>query len=116
MKTRAYANDVLTRLANLYIHRLCRAISLNSVSKFKIRVLPSILAYRAKTEQHPTHLLFALGMLIRFYRLGTPQDDGAIIERICSTSTAELPVDTSLWGMSLSEYAEEVDTYANIPV
>ncbi len=36
-----YANNVFERFSNPYIKHMCSSISLNSVSKFKVRVLPS---------------------------------------------------------------------------
>lgn len=113
LEARAYADSVLERFSNPYIRHLCRAISLNSVSKFKVRVLPSILAYRQKTGNLPRQLLFAFGMLLRFYRLGTPTDDESVIAKCRSLSTRELLADATLWGVSLVDLAEEVDTYAN---
>lgn len=115
-ENRAYADEVLTRFANPYIHHLCRAISLNSVSKFRVRDLPSILAYHKRTGQMPPHLLFAFGMLIRFYKLGTPQDDAGVIEALRTRTVGELLSDVSLWGADLTEYAEEVVKYADTPV
>lgn len=115
-ENRAYANQVMERFANPYIHHLCRAISLNSVSKFRVRVLPSILAYHKKTGKLPEHLLFSFGMLIRFYRFGEPQDDAAVIEKFRTRTTAELLADESLWGQSLTEYLEEVECDANTSV
>ena len=115
-ENRAYADEVLARFANPYIHHLCRAISLNSVSKFRVRDLPSILAYREKTGKMPPHLLFAFGMLIRFYKLGTPQDDAGVIEALRTRTVGELLPDVSLWGSDLTEYTEEVAKYADTPV
>ena len=40
----------------------------NSVSKFKVRVLPSLLVYHEKYNQLPMHLTFAFACLIRFYK------------------------------------------------
>jgi tagaturonate reductase len=107
-ENRAYAAQVLTRFENPYIRHLCAAISLNSVSKFRVRVLPSILAYREKTGQMPTHLLFALSQLIRFYRVGTPRDSEEIIERFRTRSVFSLLADVELWGVSLAAYTQEV--------
>lgn len=115
-ENRTYAEQVLTRFANPYIHHLCRSISLNSTSKFRVRVLPSILAYREKTGKMPPHLLFALGMLIRFYRQGEPQDETGVIEALRTRTVAELLADETLWGVSLAEYAEEVEKYADTSV
>lgn len=115
-ENRDYADAVLERFSNPYIRHLCRSIALNSVSKFKVRVLPSILAYRQKTGEAPHRLLFALAMLIRFYRLGEPCDDAAVIARLRKGTVAELLADAELWGVSLSEFAQEVEAYANTPV
>lgn len=115
-ENRAYADAVLERFANPYIRHLCKAISLNSVSKFKVRVLPSILAYKQKTKKSPAQLLFALAMLVKFYKEGTPTDDEAVIERFRSASVAELLSDAALWGVSLAEYVAEVEQYANSPL
>ena len=41
----AFANAVLERFANPYIKHLLKSISLNSISKFAVRVLPTILDY-----------------------------------------------------------------------
>ena len=112
-ENRAYADEVLTRFANPYIHHLCAAISLNSVSKFRVRVLPSILAYRKKTGKMPDHLLFAFGMLIRFYRTGEPHDNDAIVNAFRTRAVGELLADVGLWGTDLSEFAAEVENYAN---
>ena len=114
-EARAYADSVLERFSNPYIRHLCRAISLNSISKFKVRVLPSILAYREKTGELPKQLIFAFGMLLRFYRGGTPTDDESVIAKCRALSTAELLADESLWGVSLADLATEVDYYANTP-
>jgi len=43
-------------------------IALNSISKFKVRVLPSILAYITKFGKVPTNLTFAFACLLRFYK------------------------------------------------
>lgn len=64
----AYARDVLTRFANPYIHHQLQSIALNSVSKFKVRVLPSILEYIRRYERMPQNLLLAFAMLIVFYK------------------------------------------------
>lgn len=112
-ENRAYAAQVLSRFENPYIRHLCAAISLNSVSKFRVRVLPSILAYREKTGHAPAHLLFALGMLIRFYQIGTPSDSEETIDQFRTGTVEALLADADLWGVSLEEYAQEVARYAD---
>ena len=43
------------------------SISLNSISKFKVRVLPSLLSYYYKIGKVPENLTFAFAALIYFY-------------------------------------------------
>jgi tagaturonate reductase len=63
-----YADDVLERFANPYIKHRILSITLNSVSKFKTRVLPSLTAYFAKKGRLPFALTFSLAALIAFYK------------------------------------------------
>lgn len=103
-----YAADVLQRFANPYIcHRLA-AISLNSVSKFKVRLLPSILAYRDRFGKYPVTLLFALRRLLEFYRTGSPVDEERIIAYIRNHSDKEVLGNTSLWDADLSDLYEDM--------
>ncbi len=70
---RDFAAAVLERFANPFIKHLLLSISLNSVSKFKVRVLPSIEEYIKRLGKLPQNTLFALAALIKFY-------EGTIIE------------------------------------
>lgn len=63
-----FANDVLDRFRNPYLNHQLLSISLNSVSKFKTRVLPSIIQYIKLKNQFPKGLLFSLAALIAFYK------------------------------------------------
>ncbi len=63
-----FANDVLDRFRNPYLEHELMSISLNSVSKFKTRVLPSILEYVKRKNELPKRLLFSLASLIVFYK------------------------------------------------
>ncbi|MBJ6368393.1 tagaturonate reductase [Snuella sedimenti] len=63
-----FANDVLDRFRNPYLEHALLSISLNSISKFKTRVLPSILEYVKRKETLPQGLLFSLAALIAFYK------------------------------------------------
>jgi tagaturonate reductase len=68
---RKYAEAVLERFNNPFIKHELLSISLNSVSKWKVRVLPSLLDYVETFGQLPPSLTFSLAALIRFYD-GTP--------------------------------------------
>jgi len=65
---RTYAEAVLERFCNPYIRHELLSISLNSVSKWKVRVLPSLLDYLDANQKLPSALTFSLAALIRFYR------------------------------------------------
>jgi tagaturonate reductase len=69
-----YGEDTLERFANPYVKHQLLSISLNSVSKFKTRVLPSLRAYFQKTGRLPPALCFSLAALIAFYRGAGPAD------------------------------------------
>ncbi|MBE6404497.1 MAG: tagaturonate reductase [Lentisphaerae bacterium] len=62
-----FADSVMERFENPFaMHRLL-SISLNSVSKWKVRVLPSLLDYVKLNAKLPQCLAFSLAALIRFY-------------------------------------------------
>lgn len=74
-----YAKDVLERFANPYIVHLLLSISLNSVSKFKTRDLPSLLGYYEKKKELPVVLTFSLAALISFYNGKINADKTALV-------------------------------------
>lgn len=63
-----FSNDVLDRFRNPYLEHALMSISLNSVSKYKTRVLPSVLEYINRKNALPKRLLFSLAALIAFYK------------------------------------------------
>ena len=65
---RRYAESVLERFANPYIRHELLSITLNSVSKWKVRVLPSLLDYAHTHGRAPAGLAFSLAALLWFYR------------------------------------------------
>jgi tagaturonate reductase len=73
-----FATSVFERFSNPFIHHALLSITLNSVSKYKARVLPSLERYLAQQGKLPKRLAFALAALIVFYR-GTDIKDGALI-------------------------------------
>jgi tagaturonate reductase len=74
----AFAAAVFERFSNPFIKHALLSISLNSVSKYKARVLPSVEVYVAIKGELPVRLTFALAALITFYR-GTEIRDGVLI-------------------------------------
>ena len=63
-----FARDVIERFQNPFIKHELLSISLNSISKFKVRVLPSLLGYIKIKGTFPENLIYALACLIRFYK------------------------------------------------
>lgn len=109
----SYANDVFERFNNPYIRHMCASISLNSVSKYKVRVLPSVLEFKKRRGYWPKNLIFALAKLIEFYKNGTPDDDPEIISYMRERSVDEILGNEAFWGTDLSCLADEVKSCAD---
>ena len=110
---KAYANDVLTRFANPYIKHYLSSIALNSVSKFKVRVLPSIKEYIRRYNKMPGTLCFAFAKLIEFYRTDMTNDDAEVTAFMKSASVGEILGNESLWGEDLSYLEREINKYVD---
>ncbi len=97
-----YANSVLTRFANPYIKHYLSSIALNSVSKFKVRVLPSITEYIKRYNKMPENLLFAFAKLIEFYKTDMTNDDPQVTEFMKNADLKDVLANTELWGEDLT--------------
>lgn len=73
-----FAQAVITRFNNPYVKHALLSISLNSVSKWRARCLPSFLEYVEKTGKLPARLTFSIAALMAFYT-GTEIRDKALI-------------------------------------
>lgn len=73
-----FANAVITRFNNPYVKHALLSISLNSVSKWRARCLPSLLGYVEKYGRLPVHLTFSIAALMAFYT-GSEIRDKALI-------------------------------------
>lgn len=62
-----FAEAVITRFNNPYVKHALLSISLNSVSKWRARCLPSLLGYVEKCGKLPEHLTFSIAALMAFY-------------------------------------------------
>ncbi len=76
-----FAGHILERFNNPFIDHRWLDISLNSTSKYKTRVLPSLLKYIEKYGELPERIVFSLASLIVFYR-GTEIQDNKLIAGI----------------------------------
>ncbi len=123
-----FSADVLDRFRNPYLQHELMSISLNSISKYKTRVLPSVLEFIKRKNELPKNLLFSLAALVAFYkgdRNGTAialKDDAAVLdffkEAWSSNNFVEVAEKTlsniAFWGTDLTEIdglQEEVTTH-----
>lgn len=74
----AFANSVIERYKNPYIRHELMSIALNSTTKFKTRLLPTLLDYVKIKGELPKHLLFSLAALIAFHRGKRGNEDIAL--------------------------------------
>ncbi len=108
-----YADNVITRFSNPYIKHYLSSIALNSVSKFKVRVLPSILEYIKRFNKIPETLIFSFAKLIDFYRTDMTNDDEKITEFMKTATVEEILANKELWDEDLSFLKDEVLKYVN---
>ena len=103
-----YADNVFERFRNVYIKHLCSSIALNSVSKFKVRVLPSIIEYKKRFGVAPEKLILSFAKLIEFYRTDMTNDDPAVCEFMRKSTVEEILANCELWDADLSYLAEDI--------
>ena len=127
-----FANSVLERFENPFVKHELLSISLNSVSKWKARILPTFRDNYAKTQTPPTLLTFSFAALMAFYTSDTMRDgvligsrngeeypikdDKKVLEFFAanskSKSTREFVTafasDTDFWGENLTKYDQFV--------
>lgn len=108
-----YADNVMVRFENPYIKHYLSSIALNSVSKFRVRVLPSITEYIRRFNKIPNTLVFSFAKLIEFYKTDMPNDDKQITEFMKNASTEEILANLRLWGTDLSFLKKEILRYAD---
>ena len=105
---KGYADNVFERFKNPYIKHMCSSIALNSVSKFKVRVLPSILEYIRRKNEMPDKLLTSFAKLIEFYKTDMPNDDEKVMKFMKEASIKEILSNKELWGENLSFLETEI--------
>ncbi len=70
----SFADAVMERFRNPFVQHELLSISLNSVSKWPVRVLPSVKAYYERMNALPRGLCFSLAALLYFYTCRTTGD------------------------------------------
>lgn len=64
----AFANSVIERYRNPFIRHELMSIALNSTTKFKTRLLPTLTDYVKLRGELPKHLLFSFAAIIAFHK------------------------------------------------
>lgn len=82
-----FADDVVERFNNPFVHHLLTSIMLNSFPKFKTRDLPGLKKYLERKGELPSGIVLGLAAIITYYKGGkrgntdiVPNDDKAIVD------------------------------------
>jgi tagaturonate reductase len=67
-EVKQFANEVLSRFANPFVEHQLESIALNSIAKFRVRLIPTILEYYKMNGRYPKGIIHSLAALIIFYR------------------------------------------------
>ena len=111
---KTFGKAVLDRFANPFVKHQLLSIALNSVSKFKARVLPTLLEYYEEQGVLPKCMTFSLAALIAFYRTDEANDGEEIMEFMKTASVAEILRKEQYWGRDLSFMLPEVEHYYDL--
>ncbi len=119
----AFADSVFERFENPFIHHSVVDISLNSVSKWKARVLPSFKDYYEEYNEIPPALTMSFSALLKFYDTDgcyPVRDDDKVLEFINENRTKSVAEyvtavasNKQFWGEDLSVYNGFVDAVTN---
>lgn len=109
-ETKGYAAEVLERFENPYINHRLISISLNSISKWKARVLPSFVDYYNRHGKIPNNLTLGLSYLIHTYRSLYKKDDAYCFDvdgEAYELKDDRMYLDCFLNGGTLTEFLSE---------
>lgn len=109
-----FAEAVLERFSNPFIKHQLLSIALNSVSKFQVRVLPTILEYKEQFGNYPTALTASLAALIAFYKTDKANDGEEIMAYMRDASVADILKREDYWSTDLSDMLPLVQKYYDL--
>lgn len=125
--TQRFADSVLDRFGNPYLNHQLTSIALNSISKWKTRLLPSFKDYYARYGKIPKNITVGFSYLLQLYRSVTLRD-GRYFVRLPSReielvdevsylnyfanggSVRAFMEDPRVWGEDLTAYEGFADT------
>ena len=100
---REYAASVLERFANPFAHHKLMSIALNSVSKWKVRVLPTLLDYVKLNGGLPENLARSFAWLLKFYQTDMVNDNPDVMAYFRTNSSVDdVMRKVDFWGMDLT--------------
>ncbi|WP_144485150.1 tagaturonate reductase [Bacillus pumilus] len=120
-----YTQSVWNRFCNPFVQHQLLDIALNGVSKFRTRILPSLLDYVELKKQLPMKLVFSLSSLIYFYRAHAEKikDDETVLafmkeafeeeKQSNEAIVAKVLSCESLWGRNLTDIHDLVHAVAD---
>lgn len=108
---RNFGEAVFERFSNPFIRHMLLSIALNSVSKFRARVLPTILEFKEQTGEYPQVLSFSLAALIAFYRTDEANDSEDILEFMKTASVNDILKREDYWGEDIRALYNIVNTW-----
>ncbi|WP_342498002.1 tagaturonate reductase [Bacillus sp. FSL K6-0923] len=120
-----YTQSVWDRFCNPFVKHQLLDIALNGVSKFRTRILPSLLDYVERKKQLPMKLVFSLSSLIYFYRAHAEKikDDETVLafmkeafeeeNQSNETIAAKILSCEKLWGRNLTDINDLVHAVAD---
>lgn len=111
---RKFGEAVLERFSNPFIKHMLLSIALNSVSKFKARVLPTITEYKEQFGSYPQALVFSLAALIAFYRTDESNDGEEIMSFMKTASVADILKREDYWGEDLTCLLPDVEKWYHV--
>ncbi len=118
-KTKEYADSVISRFLNPFINHQLTSIALNSVSKWRARVLPTFLDYLKDKKVLPSHLTTGFSYLVNQYmnikkegeffyvdlpnrRIEVKDDLSCLTYFLNGKTLYDFMSDKTLWGMDLT--------------
>ncbi len=104
-QVRSFADEILERFKNPFIRHELKSISLNSISKYKVRILPTVKDYYRLNKALPNRLTFALACLIELYLSDNFQiNDDKEVKTFFEGLKASKPSNYEIANEVLSEY------------
>lgn len=111
--TERFAADVEERFRNPYLNHQLTSIALNSISKWRARVLPTFRDFFAANGRIPKHLTVGFSCLMHLYRTkyAEPKDDAEVLSFFASGKPLkDFLSDRTVWGEDLTAYPQFLET------